>query len=317
MRLVCIAALLSFALRAQPVAVAGPFEFHSNFWLNLHHFLYQQALQSEHPSSDLTWDKAVASYRQNFISHDLLNDAHLRSIEVQLSADETLAALPADGPDAPLWNTLNSVAQSYRVHWWPAHDQANRAFISAAVPLVQQYGRLLIKQLTAAYETPWPTKSIYVDISEYANWAGAYTFIERDGRAHEIVSSSDAANQGNAALEILFHEASHALAGFHSGRLADQIAAASKASSVKTPRDLVHIFIFYTAGELTRRDLAGAGIANYVPYADLKHLYDKETWGPWHSRIDLYWKQHLDGKLSLDEAVNKIVAHSENVHAQN
>ena len=68
----------------------------------------------------------------------------------------------------------------------------------------------------------WPKDPIRVDVSEYANWAGAYTYTYGWSRVHEIVSSADPADQGDAALEILFHEATHGFVPADSGRLADK-----------------------------------------------------------------------------------------------
>ena len=175
-RLACLALLLlSPKLRAAP-APAGPFEFHSDFWLNLHHFLYEQAGHPTKPLADLTaaekaaWGNAVTFYRRSITPHDLLLDPHMQSIDTELAEDESLPKLVVNGPDGNLWETLNSVAAIYRAHWWPAQDQANRAFIAAAVPLVQRYAPLLMKQLSTVYEAAWPKDPVRVDLAEYANW---------------------------------------------------------------------------------------------------------------------------------------------------
>jgi hypothetical protein len=312
-RLACLGLLVLPGIGASPVAQAGPFEFHSDFWLNLHHFLYEQALQQGKPREDLAgtekkaWDYAVAFYRHSMTPHDLLDDPHMQSIDTELAEDETLSTLVVNGEDGAVWDMLNSVAAIYRAHWWTGQDQANRTWIAAVTPLVQHHAPLLMRQLTTVYEATWPKDPIRVDLAEYANWAGAYTYTYGWGRVHEIMSSTNAGYQGNAALEMLFHEATHGMIPADSGRLAIQIFAAAKSNGVETPNDLVHMFIFYTAGELTRRDLAAAGVSNYVPFADENRLYQQD-WARWHGSIEVYWKQHIDGTLSLNDAVSKIVA---------
>ena len=307
-----IALSLCPELWASAATSAGPFEFHSGFWLNLHHFLYEQALHSASPHYELTgadkiaWGKALELYRHSMIPHDLLFDPHMQSIDTELAEDESLPHLVVSGANGGLRDTLNSVAPIYRAHWWTNHDAANRRWIAAVAQLARRYSPLLMKQLTAAYGAAWPGKAIQVDLSEYANWAGAYTYTHAWGSVHEIISSTETANQGYAALEILFHEASHGMVPSAAGRLAEGIAAAAKSSGVKTPKDLVHIFIFYTAGELTRRVLAGDGVKDYTPYADKKGLYRRD-WAHWHASIQVYWKRHLDGRLPLDDAVNEIL----------
>jgi hypothetical protein len=304
-RAVCLLLLVSQSIWAAPVAKAGQFEFHSNFWLNLHHFLYEQATRPHESlvgEDKAVWDNALAFYRHSMVNHDLLTDLRMRAIDTELAEDETLPRLAGNSEETELWDNLNSVAAIYRAHWWGDHDHRNREFIAAVAPLVQRYGPLIGKQLTTIYETPWPRDPIRVDVAEYANWAGAYTYTYSWSRVHEIVSSANPADQGNTALEILFHEATHGFVADRSGRLADRIALAAQRNHVRVPEDLVHIFIFYTAGEVTRRALADG----YIPYADKKHLY-QDKWTLWHSRLGVYWKQHVDGSLSLNDAVDKVV----------
>jgi len=316
-----VALRLCPSLWASAVTSAGPCEFHSNFWLNLHHFLYEQALHSPSPRNELkgpdkiAWSKALELYRYKVIPHDLLFDPHMQAIDTELAEDESLAKLVVSGTDGRLWETLNSVAPIYRARWWANHDEANRRWIAAAAPLARRYSPLLMKQLAVAYETIWPGNAIRVDLAEYANWAGAYTYTHGWGRIHEIVSSTETANQGYAALEILFHEATHGMVPSAAGRMAEQIAAAAKSSGMKAPKDLVHIFIFYTAGELTRRALAADGVMDYIPYADKKGLY-RQDWAPWHESIQVYWKRHLEGSVPLDDAVTEIFAQQLRIRRQ-
>src|SRR5882762_11036927 len=50
------------------------FAFHNNFWVNLHHLLYEKAAAKTNESSDLKeWDAAVEYYRREVVKNDLLN----------------------------------------------------------------------------------------------------------------------------------------------------------------------------------------------------------------------------------------------------
>ena len=56
-------------------AVQTTFEFHNGFWVNLHHFLYEQAkAESSSPSSSPEWLAALDYYRREVIKRDLLTD---------------------------------------------------------------------------------------------------------------------------------------------------------------------------------------------------------------------------------------------------
>src|SRR5450432_1851693 len=111
-RIVSAALLISSGIWADPVAQAGPFEFHSDFWLNLHHFLYEQALHPHEPltgGDKIAWDKALEFYRYSMERHDLLREVRMLSIDIELAEDETLPKLVGNNAETALWQTLNSV----------------------------------------------------------------------------------------------------------------------------------------------------------------------------------------------------------------
>lgn len=85
------------------------FDFHSGYWINLHHFLYWQALSAESPSEihpialngadseelhRLTvqerkqWSSAVSYYANNLTQRDLLFDEGMEAIKNQLEDSE-------------------------------------------------------------------------------------------------------------------------------------------------------------------------------------------------------------------------------------
>src|SRR5258705_1394948 len=78
------------------------FEFHSGFWLNLHHTLYYQARQQRtagsasvlatsglSPAEQKAWDAAVSFYAQTYAGKDLLVALDLVLIKNQLGDFET------------------------------------------------------------------------------------------------------------------------------------------------------------------------------------------------------------------------------------
>jgi hypothetical protein len=309
---ICVCALASLSLWGAPsdaVASAAPFEFHSNFWINLHHFLYQQAMEESRgrakPEGDAAWNDAVQFYKTNVIGRDLLFDRGMNRIDTALASADSPLRDDTAALDKNLRTILNAAAPIYRARWWPAHDRANRFWIRATVPLVDELSARLTQQIATAYEVQWPAAPVRVDVAVYANWAGAYTW--GTNPIHTLASSTNAGYQGFAALEMLFHEASHGLVGEPGGRLVDAIARECKAADIPVPDDLLHVFIFYTAGELARRDLAEYGVTGYEPYASKNGLYARAGWTRYEEALDLFWKPHLDGALSLDEAVGKVV----------
>ena len=300
-----------------------PFEFHSGFWINLHHFLYEQALLRRHggnsvqaasglakPSAQLSkeqqqlWNTALDYYVNALIKHDLLFDDNMKMINDRLGELEGAPDLSKSGLNADLVKILESVAPVYRALWWTQHNKANRFWVAVVTPLVQQFSRTLIAQLTAAYKAKWPADLIRVDVVEYANWAGAYTAFDRANRVH-ITMSTDPGNQGFAALELLFHEASHSMVYPGNGAVAEAIARECRAKNRPVPNDLWHVIIFYTAGELTRRNLSEYGVTDYKPIG-YRGLYAR-AWPNFQRPLELYWQPYLEGKVEFDKAVSDLI----------
>jgi hypothetical protein len=300
-----------------------PFEFHSGFWMNLHHFLYEQALlrrrstgsgqtanKATNPKSQLSagqqqlWDAALDYYAKMIIKRDLLFDDGMIVINDQLGESEGATDLSKSGLPGDLIKILESVAALYRERWWPEHDRTNHFWIAAVTPLVRQFGRTLINQLTAAYKAKWPAGLVRVEVVEYANWAGAYTTFDRAQRVHSTIST-DPGNQGFAALEILFHEASHSMVFPRSGAVAEAIARECQAKNKPVPRDLWHAIIFYTAGEFIRRDLGEYRVNDYTPYA-YRGLYAR-AWPNLQRPLELYWQPYLNGTVDFDKAISNLI----------
>lgn len=316
------------------------FEMHSGFWVNLHHFLYLQARlmrgnsssmdsgrgaapPNELPASLLdfpaeqirAWQSAVAFYAKDLAGRDLLLNGDMENINNQLAEMETCPDL--EGKTTPLCKSglrselvaaLESAAPVYRAHWWPQQDRANRDWIAQISPMVQQLGVELSGQLADVYQRPWPAARLRVDVVWYGGPYGAYTTLSP---THVTISSHDVRNQGIYGFEVLFHESSHALAGGVNEAIAREFRKRDK----PIPRDLWHALLFYTTGELLRRDLAygtlngvpllGTDPTSYQPYAERFGLYSG-GWERFRGMLDLYWRPYLDSKVSFDTAMARL-----------
>ena len=327
--------LLPAALPAQQADTSfGPlpvFELHSGFWMNLHHTLYFQAREKRDKrtggaNSSTTprlseaerrdWDAAVAYYAANFANKDLLFSTELVLLKNQLGDFEDcdeLSGARKKTCDAGLpGNTaqvLDSAAPIYRAHWWPEHDRANRRWIAGVAPLVRNKGLDLAQRLAEIYQTKWPLEKIRVDVTAYANWAGAYTTLDP---LRVTISSTDLGNQGSVALEVLFHEASHGIAEPVQAAIIRECRQRDK----PIPRDLWHALIFYTTGEVVRpviMNSAGAGgnggapSADYTPYAVREGLY-RRGWDEYLKLLNRFWQPYLDNKVTFDDAIARMVS---------
>ena len=317
------------------------FEMHSSFWVNLHHFLYLQArlvkgspdpletargaaqpdelpvsLMDFHEAEIHAWQDAVASYGKDLARRDLLLNGDMEIINNQLALMETCPDL--EGKTTPLCRSglrqdlveaLEEAAPVYRAHWWPQQDQANRDWISSVAPMVRKMGVELAAQLADVYQRPWPSQRVRVDVVWYAGPFGAYTTLDP---IHVTISSHDPRNHGVYAFEVLFHEASHALAGTVNAAIAREFRERDK----PIPREFWHALLFYTTGEIVRRDVEYGGMTfdeqargpmAYLPYAARFGLYSG-SWEHFKALLDLYWLPYLDGRVSFDTAMARMAA---------
>lgn len=307
------------------------FEFHSSFWMNLHHFLYQQARSQEEPPARRTgdaghsesdgapnalpegvsamppltpaeaaaWQASVEHYRAVFAGRDLLFSTDMVLIKNRLAELQNAPDLQLSGFRPELIAALERAAPIYRRHWWPRHDEQNRRWVGQVTPLVETFGPALARKLSAAYQAAWPAGRIWVDVTIYAGRDGGYTSVDP---LHVTISSAEPRNQGTAALEVLFHEASHGVAG----RVRETIEQRCRALGKPIPRDLWHAILFFTTGEMVRRSLQEAGNEAYLPYAFRHRLYTR-GWENYLRLIERYWKPYLDGQTDFDSALVRLV----------
>jgi hypothetical protein len=279
------------------------FVFHSNPWLNLHHFARASARGGPAPTglSDeegRQWAAGVESYKP-YAARDLLQDDDMVDIKNALRGAEGRTSLDGIKIDAGLKATLERLMPIYQRRWWPEHERANRAWIAAVQPLLERHGTALSQALTRTYDTSWPRDPIPVDLSITAGPNGAYT---TGPPTHVTISSSEPSLQGLAALEMLFHESSHSAVS----DLFQRVRQAASEQRVSVPPQLWHAVLFYTAGELTARELKAHGIA-YTPYGG-EVLYTNLCGAGCREKIAEYWTPHLDGKRSVSDSLAALVA---------
>jgi hypothetical protein len=280
-----------------------------DFWLDLHHFLYvlgraqtgvADALgtQAPHEQDSLLptltadeqarWHDAVSMYAKNFSRLDLVSDHQLVAITGRLAAIGDGAG-PALSPEVV--GMLERVAPAYRKAWWPAHRRANEEWVAETKTLVDQHGQRVLTFITDAYQLPWPADGYPVHVCAYTNWAGAYS---TDGPLLVLSSVDAGGDHGPAALETVFHEATHQWDNAISSRLAELGQPIGK----KVPDGLTHAMIWMTAGEAVRRAIPG-----YVPIAEAGGLWERGANPRYRPALEATWLPYLNGKGTRDEAL--------------
>jgi hypothetical protein len=296
-------AILIGLASAFPAAQPKPlFSFHSNPWLNLHYYVRAVARGGTAPTGlspdeQTQWAAGVEFYKP-YVARDLLFDQGMIDIKIALHGAEGKTSLDGVKIDPALRTMLERLMPIYQKRWWPEHDRANRAWIAAIQPLVDRHGVAIRQALTRVYGVAWPSAPMPVDLSVTAGASGAYA---TGDPPHIMIASGDSGYRGYTGLEMLFHEASHPLGG-----LFQETRQAAAEQKVTIPPQLSHAVLFYTAGELTRRELKARGI-DYTPCADAG-FYTSLCGAGCGDKIAEHWGPHLDGKRSSADALSGLVA---------
>jgi hypothetical protein len=318
----CLTSAAGMRLAAQqpqsPSArLLAQFRFESKLWPNLHDFLYALA-RARNGAPDITrvavrqapkdlegfdrlpasqrkaWDEAVTAHQTHAANLDI---GYGSLVDVNYAVADLAATQPVEEATEipiPIRDALALAGPVYRTLWWPRHNAANRSWIRQLTPRVEQYGPRICDRLTAAFRHPWPTLPLRVEAVAYANPQGAYMTEDPPLIA---MSSLNEQHTGIDGLEQLFHECSHLMAGTVDAGLKSRAQAAGKTLS----REVSHAILFYTVAE-TLRGL----IPEHVPYPDHYGVWDR-GFTHYHDLLKLYWQPYLDGKLTMDEALDRMV----------
>jgi hypothetical protein len=284
------------------------------FWLNLHHFLYVLGRAQNHaPDAQrravvnapvdhadgparmgererLQWESAVRFYAGGWSREDAVFDRDLVAVTnaMRVPPGTTAEALKIE---PALRAALLGASAIYRAVWWPTHQAANRARAREWSRLVEQHGGHVRAYITRAYEQAWPKDGFLINVSAYTNWAGAYS---TDGGLI-VISSLDEGTRGSLGLESIFHEAMHQWDEAMMARLSRL----SNEHQTPRPRDgITHALIWYTAAAAVK-----TVIPNHVGYAEREGMWRQKQLGAFKGALDAYWKPHLEGKMTIDEAL--------------
>jgi hypothetical protein len=304
-----------------PVATTPHFAFYSDFDTNLNDALIAAGLARKGgkeelfragaevacfdklpPSLRAGWNGAVNYYaeiispadwmaRQQFLLRmqlagfpEELKDAGAREF-AGIAANFRAAAIPA-----------------YRACRWAAQDEKNRRWIEEEKALLAVHEEQVASRLEHLYQKRWTGLPIVVDIVETVNWAGANSAWTDSGRGHLLVSNS---YQGNSALEIVFHEASHILMD-RPDPLRQALDSAARAADYPLPGDLWHVILFYTTGEAVRQSLEQAGKPGYTPI--VYEIFERGgSWTGYREAVESTWRPYVDGKRALPEAAASLI----------
>ena len=291
------------------------FTFHSNFWVNMHHFLYQQAKKRRvsrkyaHPEREILrtlsgkrkqyYEEAIKYYHLHFIKHSLVFDEMLVEIRNALIQNKSTRKLQHRKLKQPLIQVLNNFAPVYKKYLWKMHHQANMACIKRYLPTIKNFENKAFELIAKWAQNTWLKHKIRVDLSKFTNWAGAYTTDE----PIVTISSVDKRHQGTQFIEILFHEPSHSIISAQKYAVAKAIAAVEKTSGQKVPRGFWHKILFYFAGKATQQLVEDQGKKHRL------YMQDKIVSPQNFEVMEKYFAPYFAGQATLEESISNTIKH--------
>lgn len=298
------------------VAVTDGFEFRSDPLFNLHDFLIWNA-ESDQPINP----RPECTQRLSLRDQEAYRDAqtHYANLYARGQSPGVLGVallyrvagfadvdVVADSVLAPTLAHLQAALYAYRSCWWADHDARNRRWIAAVVSHLRVHEADLRSRHLTSYRAEWEGR-IPVDVAGYVSWAGASSLTNPD---HIRIASADPRYQEAAALEMVFHEASHTLLGPGYGDVWEAlVAAATTPTTERAPHGLWHPIIFFTSGTLTAARLNAYDNRSYRPYMYSNRVFE-QYWVP----LERHWLPYLEGEITLEEAAARLVAAVSDTH---
>ncbi len=306
--------------RRIPASTTPHFAFHSDFDTNLNDALIAAGVARQRGKPELfhsgdetscfgglphsaraAWNEAV-DYYATVVSPSGPGDSQQYLIRAQLVGfDEDLKDAGARQSVAIAASFRSAARPAYEACRWATQDAMNRRWIEEVKSLLAAHEETIAPRLEQLYRKRWGGLPIPVDIVETVNWSGANTILRDPAGGHLLISIE---YQGNAALEVVFHEASHLLMD-RGDPLRAALDQAAGAADLRLPGDFWHLVQFYTTGEVVRRILDDSGKPGYTPM--VYGIFERGAWNEYRKALEDTWPAYLDGDRTLSEAAAALI----------
>ena len=312
--------LLGDAPARVPVAETRHFAFYSDFESNLNDALIAAGVARRFSKPELFragaeagcfaklpeavragWDGAT-DYYAKIVSPSGSNSTQRFLIRVQIAGFDEDLKTPGDRQFVEIARSLRAAAApAYRACRWAAQDGENRRWIEELKPGLVSDEEKVGPRLEKLYGTKWTGLPIPVDVVQTVDYSGANTILRGPGSGHILIAIE---NPQRAAVETVFHEASHLLMG-RGAPVQKALEEAATAVGFRLPGDLWHVVLFYTTGETVRRVLDDGHEPKYVPM--LYEIYDRGTWAQYRKPLESAWLPYVKGERSLGDAAAALI----------
>jgi hypothetical protein len=298
--------------RVQP-CVDSVFKMQVSFWVNLHLFIRAESRRHAHgmpmemPLNSLTaseqklWLSSVESY-----SHlgDLpLFDKSLIDIANNLALISDSEKLPATVASKDVIQALTNAASIYRRYLWSAVQRQDEEWIVSNCREIQQYDMQAQAQIARLFKVPAPSLPILVDLAPDTGPNLAFTTDGPGGTSGHTILAPQKNATNVVSVDTILHEISHTMVDTSLTEMLDREAIAQH---VSIPSDLWHALTLYTTSEITKRLLNNES-ASALLDNERSSMFIRNGWKQTLEMIENDWQPYLNGKISMDASIQKLV----------
>jgi hypothetical protein len=298
------------------------FEFHSNYLMNLHHFLVKKGFQLPKEEKDVIKQfdllfkeevktsvkpemktkvmQAIQFYADSICPKNLLFDPQLTKLKYDLEACTVLTDLKTKESIKGTVDAIEKASRFYAEFFWQEQDKKNRVFVTGLLKQVKQIEKAVIDSSSKYYGYKYNGKKFRVDLVDYATFYGAYTTTEPYINA--VISSTDKRHEGTQGVEIVFHEVSHGMID----KVFEMQEKISKELGKEVDHNVWHTILFYSAGTFVKNELAKQGITHEL-YIYKNNLGKIPGVQKTLDAVVLYWQPYLEGKSDIGTAIRAIL----------
>lgn len=318
--------ILSCPVQSQPVLQNTKyFEFYNEYWINLHHFLYQKAKGSQlskleedrmdfldigedavilNTEEDKVIKKAVFYYKKNLVSKRLRSE--LGDIRVWLQQQASKKIITDTTFSSAFTNILNEASDVYRLKYWAIHKEVNVNTLDNHIETIRSIESVIISKMEKMARYKWPKGTkVRVDLTVYANYAGAYTATRP--KMNIVLSTIDPLNNTSDFIETIFHEGSHILYNYQDSPFREEIFYQAKEMGMNFPRNLWHASLSYLCGRATQDALKNLSIDHKLDM-DVRNIFIAYNTKEFRNILEKYYQ----GKIDMTNTVSQLLSDLKN-----
>ncbi len=295
------------------------YAFYGHYWINLHHFLYNEALVNVSTDSTLIptevkdklgeyekkrLNNVIQFYKDSVIGKDLPTDPYLNEFEKWLIQESQLSLTGIPSKFRVISFQLVQVSLIYRTYFWEEHLENITNTLNENLINIQTTENEMFDRLSNAFKREWKDGKIRVDICYLGNLSPLNsmekTYITKDPFRIIIGSQPIYQPQGNW-VETLYLNSLMNVKELNKSQVNEYLL--EQTQDLELSYSILWVeFQYFITGYITKQLLETAGIENYETF-----LTRNEIEAGHNKVLNKYIPKYLKNKKSYEWCIEKVV----------